>query len=112
MSVESQNMLASLTKYFNRIKNLASYSAGEILANQSVVIDAPALLDYTATTHNVYSVGLELRIVDSSVTPNPPVIGATGVLSYSIAADGKITIKNTTNATVNYHARLMLPVRK
>ncbi|MNB97601.1 hypothetical protein D3C87_957620 [compost metagenome] len=88
------------------------YITGSVPANSSVVYDAPAVIGYDSTTHHIYSVGVELRMVDPFTTPNPPVVQATAVLDFTIASDGKITIRNNHSDPVVYHARITEPVLK
>lgn len=88
------------------------YLTGSVPANGVVVYDAPTEIGYTTVTHNIYSLGVELRMVDPFTATNPPVILATAVLDFAIAADGKVTIRNNHNAAVTYHARITEPVKK
>lgn len=81
-------------------------------ANGTVVIDAPTELGFTAATHHVYSVGVQLAMVDPLVGSNPPVVDAETVLRWEIAADGKVTLRNNYNGVVTYHARITMPVKK
>jgi len=114
-----EQMLGYIQAWFDKIEEGGvgaggrfRYITGSVPANGSVVYDAPGIIGYTSTTHNIYSVGVELRMVDPFVTPNPPVILATAVLDFAIAADGKITIRNNHTAAVTYHARITEPVKK
>lgn len=120
MSTESDKMLASMATYFDKVKQAITsggassfrYLTGTVPANGNFVIDAPTLLGFTAAQYEVYSTGIELRCVDPVITPNPPVVEATAVLTYQIATDGKITILNNFNGVVTYHIRVTMPVKK
>lgn len=120
MSTESDKMLVSMQSYFNKVKEAITtggassfrYLTGTVAANGQVVIDAPTVLGFTAAQYEVYSLGIELRCVDPTITPNPPVVEATAILTYQIAADGKVTVLNNFNGAVTYHIRVTMPVKK
>ena len=112
MLTEVDTYLRKLEALFASSASQFKYITGTVPANSSTVYDAPTELGFTATTHSVYSLGVELRMVDPFTTPNPPVIQATAVLDYVIAADGKVTFRNNHNADVVYHARITEPVKK
>lgn len=118
--VSKQYMLTALNAYFAKVKAAITsggaasfrYKTGTVSANGTVVIDAPTELGFNATTHNVYSVGVQLAMVDPLVGSNPPVVDAEAVLRWEIAADGKVTLRNNYNGVVTYHARITMPVKK
>lgn len=120
MNEERDKMLASMGAYFTKIKEAIStggasafrYLTGTVAANGNTVIDAPTVLGFVAADYQVYSLGIELRCVDPAIATNPPVIGAQAILAYQIAPDGKVTILNNFNATVTYHIRVTMPVKK
>lgn len=112
-------MLTEIDAYLRKLEGLIAssggqfkYITGSVPANGSAVYDAPTELEFTAATHEVYSLGVELRMVDPFTSSNPPVIQATAVLDYAIAADGKVTFRNNHSAAVVYHARVTEPVKK
>lgn len=117
-AMTKQQMLDYINAWFDKIESGGvgggkfRYITGSIAANGSTVYDAPGIIGYNATTHNIYSVGIELRMVDPFTASNPPVVEATAVLDYTIAADGKVTIRNNHTAAVTYHARITEPVKK
>jgi hypothetical protein len=113
-------MVTAMQGYFAKVKAAITtgggasfrYKTGTVPANGSVVFDAPTDLGFTAATHNVYSIGVQLAMVDPLVGSNPPVVDAETVLRWEIAADGKITIRNNYSGVVTYHARITMPVKK
>lgn len=116
-----QYMLDQMTAYFAKVKTAITaggaasfrYKTGSVPAAGQVVIDAPTELGFDPTAYNVYSLGVQLCMVDPTVSTNPPVVDATAVLSYAIQADGKLVIKsNFQAAAVVYHARITMPVKK
>lgn len=119
VAMTKDQMITEINNWFAKIEaggvgagGRFRYITGSVPANSSVVYDAPGVIGYNTTTHYIYSVGVELRMVDPFVTPNPPVVQATAVLDFAIAADGKITIRNNHSAAVTYHARITEPVLK
>lgn len=116
-SATQEFMTAEINRFIDKILqgaggNRYAYTTGTVPANSSIVLDAPTLVNFTAATHYQYSLGVELRMVDPFTTPNPPVIDANAVLSYAIAADGTVTLRNNHNAVVTYHVRFTAPVAR
>lgn len=120
MNTERDAMVAEMAAYFDKIKAAITaggssafrYLTGTVPASGQVVIDTVAALGYTVAAYEVYSLGIELRCKDPTITTNPPVIDAGSVLTYQIAADGKVTILNNYAGVVTYHARITMPVKK
>lgn len=120
MTTETEKMLASMEEYFDKVQEAVvtggssafRYLTGTVSANGSTIVDAPTQLGYNSTTHQIYSLGVELRMVDPLVGSNPPVVDATSTLTYQIATDGKLTILNNYAGVVTYHARITMPVKK
>lgn len=114
------NMLTQMSDYFEKVKlaitagGAASfrYKTGTVPANGSVTIDAPTELGFDVADYNVYSIGIQLAMVDPTIIPNPPVVDALSVLRYEIQADGQIVIRSNLNAVVTYHLRITMPVKK
>lgn len=116
-----QYMLDQMSAYFAKVKAAITsggaasfrFKTGVVPAAGQVVYDAPTELGYDPTLYEVYSTGIQLTMVDPTVSTNPPVVDATTVLSYSIQPDGKIVIKsNFESAGVTYYARVTMPVKK
>lgn len=121
MSQASLNkLLLQMDDYFKKVKvaiakagdSTTRYATGSVSANGTVTIDAPTLLGFTSTTHQIYSTGIQISIVDPMVTSSPPVTGGEAVLRYEIQSDGKILLRNNYNGAVTYHLRLTNPVKK
>ncbi|ABY63125.1 hypothetical protein ST201phi2-1p299 [Pseudomonas phage 201phi2-1] len=113
-------MLAQMAAYFAKVKAAVvsggsasfRYKTGSVPANGQIVIDAPTELGFTAAQYHVYSLGVQLSMVDPTVGTNPPVVEASGVLTYQIQADGKLVIKsNFATGPVTYYARITMPVK-
>ncbi|WDS62178.1 hypothetical protein [Pseudomonas phage D6] len=117
-ALTKQQMLGYIQAWFDKIEaggvggGKFRYITGSVPANGTVVYDAPTVIGYNSTTHNIYSIGVDLRMVDPFTATNPPVIQATAVLDFAIASDGKVTIRNNHTAAVTYHARITEPVKK
>lgn len=119
-SASKDYMLQQMSRYFTAIKTIISaggaasfrYITGNVPANGSVTIDAPTVLGFVAANYNIYSLGVQLAMVDPTVGTNPPVVDALSVLRYEIQTDGKIIIRNNYNAVVTYHVRITMPVKK
>lgn len=116
-----QYMVDQMARYFAKVKAAITsggaasfrYKTGSVPAVGQVVYDAPTELGFNPADYNVYSLGVQLCMVDPTVATNPPVVEATAVLSYAIQADGKVVIKsNFETAAVTYHARITMPVKK
>jgi len=114
-------MVSQMEAYFAKVKAAISsggsasfrYKTGSVPANGQIVIDAPTELGFTAAQYEVYSLGVQLSMVDPTVSTNPPVVEASGVLTYQIQADGKLVIKsNFATGPVTYYARITMPVKK
>lgn len=119
-TIAKDYMIEQMDIYFAGIKALVTtggassfkYVTGTIPANGQIVYDAPTQLGYTAAGYQVYSLGIQLSMVDPVITPNPPVVDALSVLRYEIQANGQVIIKNNYNGVVTYHARFTMPVKK
>lgn len=114
-------MVSSMQAYFAKVKALIAtggsasfrFKTGSVPAAGQVIYDAPTELGYDPAAYEVYSTGIQLTMVDPTVTNNPPVVDATTVLSYTIQPDGKIVIKsNFESAAVTYYVRVTMPVKK
>lgn len=118
MAMSKELMVTELNNYLAKVNGLLNavpkqkYITGTLPANQQAMYDAPAELGYTTDTHYIYSVGIDLRVVDPMVPTDPPVIQATAVVDYAIGADGKIFIRNNYNGPVTYFARISVPMLK
>lgn len=120
MSAERDLMVQKMGTYFDKVQQAVAtggssafrYLTGTVPANGQTVIDAPTVLGFVAADYQVYSIGIELRCVDPTIPTNPPVIDAQAILTYQIAADGKVTILNNFNGVVTYHIRVTMPVKK
>lgn len=119
-TTSKQYMLTQMSRYFAGIKAIITtggaasfrYKTGTVAANSSVTIDAPTELGFVAADYNVYSLGVQLAMVDPAISSNPPVVDAEAVLRWEIQADGKLVIRNNFNTVVTYHARITMPVKK
>ena len=115
-----QYMVTQMQAYFTKVKTAIStggsssfrYLTGTVGANGQTTIDAPTELGFDPTSYYVYSLGIELRCVDPAIPTNPPVVDAQAILTYQIAADGKVVILNNFNGDVTYHIRITMPVKK
>lgn len=113
-------MLEQMNRYFAGVKAAITaggaasfrYLTGNVAANGSVTIDAPTVLGFAVANYNIYSIGVQLAMVDPTVGTNPPIVDALSVLRYEIQTDGKIVIRNNYNGVVTYHARITMPVKK
>lgn len=120
MSAEKDLMVQKMEEYFDKVQQAVAtggssafrYLTGTVPSQGQTVIDAPTLLGFVAANYQVYSLGLELRCVDPAIPTNPPVVDAQAILTYQIAADGKVTILNNFSAVVTYHIRVTMPVKK
>lgn len=118
MAMSKDEMVLEINKCLKKITDLLNtttkfkYVTGTIPGNGTVMYDAPAQLEYNKDTHHIYSVGIELRMVDPFVTVDPNVIQATAVVDYAIGADGKLFFRNNHTAVVTYFARIQAPVAK
>lgn len=112
-----KEMLDQMDLYFAKIEkggggSKTVYKTGKLAKGATVVIDAPAELDFTVAKANIYSTGVDLKMQDID-SPTPiKVIPAVTALDYVIGLDGKITIRNFANGEVTYHVRLTAPVNK
>lgn len=113
-------MIAQMQAYFAKVKAAITsggaasfrYKTGTIPANGQTIYDAPAELGFAIAQYHLGSIGIQLSMVDPTITPNPPIVDAGAVLRYEIQADGKIVIKSNYNGVVTYHVRVTMPVKK
>lgn len=118
MAMSKDEMVVEINKCLTKMTDLLNanakfkYVTGTIPGSSSVTYDAPAELGYTKDTHHIYSVGIEIRMVDPFVAVDPNVIQAVAVVDYAIGADGKLFFRNNHTATVTYFARIQAPVAK
>lgn len=118
-TIAKQYMVTQLARYFSRVKELIAtggsasfrYTTGIVPPNGQVVYDAPTELGFVVSQYDVYSLGIQLSMVDPTIPVNPPVVEALSVLRYEIQADGKVIIKSNYNGDVTYHARITMPVK-
>jgi hypothetical protein len=112
-------MLEQMSRYFEKIKTLAAsggagsfkYVTGVVPANGQLLYDAPTELGFNVAQYNIYSMQIQLSMVDPTVAVTPPVVDALSVLRYEIQPDGKVLIRNNFDADITYHARFALPVK-
>lgn len=116
-----QYMLTQMNAYFAKVKAAITsggaasfrYWTGSVPASGQVTYDAALELGFTPAQYEVYSIGVQLTMVDPTVSGSTEVVDATAVLSYVIQADGKIVVKsNYAAGPVTYHARFTMPVKK
>lgn len=118
MAMSKEQMVLEIDNYFTKIEQLLNttggqrYITGTIPGNGSVVYDAPAIFGYTQLTHYVYSLSIDLKMVDPFVLTDPPVRPATAVIDFTIAQDGKVTFVNNHTTVVTYFARVTGPLVK
>lgn len=120
MSAERDLMVQKMEAYFEKIRQAITaggassfdYMTGTVPASGSIVIDAPTILGFTAADYYVYSLGIELRMVDPTISSNPPVVDAQAVLTYQILPNGTFNLVNNFNGVVTYHMRITKPVKK
>lgn len=94
------------------IGDRSEYMTADVAAKGSTVIDAPTLFGFTAATHHIYSMGVDLKMVDAGNPTPVSVVPATAVLDYVIDTAGKVTIRNWSTVKVTYHVRISAPIKK
>lgn len=113
-------MKSQMEAYFTKVKNAITtgggasfrFRTGTVPASSTITFDAPTELGYTPVTHEIYSLGIQLAMVDPTISTDPPVVDALSVLRYEIQADGKVVIRNNHTGPVTYYARFTMPVKK
>lgn len=115
-------MLTQMGTYFDKVKAAIAtggggggktvYQTGIVSASGTTTLDLPTILGFNTTDYQIYSLGLQLRMIDPMITTNPPVVDALTVLRYEIQADGKVLIRNNHTADVTFYLRATAPVKK
>ena len=122
MSASSKNyMLTAMQRYFAKVKSLISsaeatgvgYVTNTLAANATVIIDAPTLMNFTASTHQIYSMDVSFRVNDpESTAPVKPVIDSYAMVDWAILPDGTLSVTNRYNGVITYHCRFGMPLKK